>query len=392
MGNDHTGIGQTRQTETYVAGLQGQRPVIPADFKTLEESAAHTMTAEAYAYVAGGAGLEHTMDANRAAFDRWRIKPAMLKGAAKRDLSVDLLGRRLPSPLLLCPIGVQDLAHESGDLGSSQAAARIGAPMIFSNQASVSMEDCAAAMGDAPRWFQLYWGKSDDLAKSFIQRAENCGCEAIVITLDTTSLGWRPRDLNLGSLPFLHGMGMAQYTTDPVFRDMLSEPPEDNVLAAAMQFLQVFSEPALDWDTVKKALDWTDLPVLLKGIQDPADARIAVDEGFAGVICSNHGGRQVDGAIGSLDALPGIVDAVDGRGAVLFDSGVRTGADMFKALALGADAVCLGRPYVYGLALGGADGAEAVIKNILAELDLTMGLSGCGSIAEITQDRLKAGD
>lgn len=388
MSDDLTGIGQSRLTETFVAGFQGRRPTVPTDFATLEEAAGHTMTAEAFAYVAGGAGLERTMDANRAAFDRWRIRPAMLKGAAKRDLSVELFGRRLPSPLLLCPIGVQDLAHDSADLGSATAASRVGAPMIFSNQASVPMEACAEAMGDAPRWFQLYWGRSDALAQSFIRRAEACGCEAIVITLDTTMLGWRPRDLNLGSLPFLHGKGIAQYTSDPVFRAMLPASPEDNLLAAAMHFVQTYSEPALDWETVKQALEWTRLPVLLKGIQDPADAARAMDEGFAGLICSNHGGRQIDGAVGSLDALPGVVEAVDGRGKVLFDSGVRTGADVFKALALGADAVCLGRPYVYGLALDGADGAEAVIRNILAELDLTMGLSGCASVAEITRERL----
>jgi lactate 2-monooxygenase len=410
-------IGRNRQRAIYVAGVAGDTPPVPVNQTALEQAARVAMTPEAWAYVAGGAGRETTMDANRAAFDRWRIVPRVLRGVEQRNLSIELFGQRLPTPLLLCPIGVLEMAHPEADLAVGRAAAASQVPFILSSQASVSMEDVAAAMGAAPRWFQLYWSRSDALVASFVHRAEACGCSAIVLTLDTTMLGWRPRDLDLGSLPFLQGKGIAQYTSDPVFRRQLDEPldvaagprPPLNATsvrtafaqkahfpggllrnltsgaprAAVQRFLATYSRPSLQWEDLKTLRAMTDLPILLKGVLHPEDARKAIAAGMDGLIVSNHGGRQIDGCVATIEALPAIVDAVSGRVPVLFDSGVRGGSDVFKALALGATAVCLGRPYVYGLALAGERGVSDVIANVLAEFDLTMGLAGCTRIGEI---------
>ncbi|HWE43044.1 MAG TPA: alpha-hydroxy-acid oxidizing protein, partial [Gemmatimonadaceae bacterium] len=207
-------MGPERQRRIFLDGVAGRRPAIPVDAARLEDAARAVMSAEAFAYVAGGAGAERTMAANREAFERWRIVPRVLRDVSERDSSITLFGQRLPSPMLLAPIGVLEMAHRDADLAVARAAAAEGVPMIFSSQASVSMEQCAAAMGDAPRWFQLYWSRSDDLVRSFVRRAEGCGCSAIVLTLDTTLLGWRTRDLDLGYLPFLRGKGIAQYVTD----------------------------------------------------------------------------------------------------------------------------------------------------------------------------------
>jgi lactate 2-monooxygenase len=341
----------------------------------------------------------------------------MLRDVTTRDLSVEIFGRRLGSPLFLAPVGVLEMAHRDADLAVARAAAAEGVPFVFSSQASVSMEECARAMGDSPRWFQLYWSKSDDLVKSFVARAENCGCDAIVLTLDTMWLGWRTRDLDVGFLPFMHGRGIAQYASDPVFIALLNEalesPPAGkpavtlSTMAAAanmilkfpgslagklrtgaprkavQRFLATFSRPSLTWDSLSFLRDATKLPILLKGIQHPDDAREAIARGMNGIVVSNHGGRQVDGAVGSLDALPAIAEAVGKRVPILFDSGIRGGADIFKALALGADAVCIGRPYAYGLALDGEAGVRDVIRNMIAELDLTMALCGCASVTKL---------
>ncbi len=426
--SDHADIGRQRQRAIYVAGVGGQRPAVPVAQAELEKVAQAAMSPEAWAYIAGGAGRESTMDANRAALESWRIVPRVLRDVEKRDTSIELFGQRQPSPLLLCPIGVLDMAHRDADLAVAKAAAAMRVPYIFSNQASVPMETCAAAMGDAPRWFQLYWSRSNALVASFVRRAEACGCSAIVLTLDTTMLGWRPRDLDLGSLPFMQGQGIAQYTSDPVFRAELgrasspNEPRSDDgssrtirptlnwqtvatalaqkanfpggllknlsssdPRAAVQHFLTTYSRPSLQWDDLKFLRQHTKLPLLLKGVLHPDDARKAVERGIDGLIVSNHGGRQIDGEIASLDALPMVAEAVNGKVPVLFDSGVRGGADVFKALALGATAAGLGRPYVYGLAIAGQHGVEEVLGNILAEFDLTLGLAGCASVREITR-------
>ncbi|MBV8850982.1 MAG: alpha-hydroxy-acid oxidizing protein, partial [Methylobacteriaceae bacterium] len=271
---------------------------------------------------------------------------------------------------------------------TAKAAAAERVPMIFSNQASVPMETMAHAMGDAPRWFQLYWSKSDDLVASLVKRAEACGCDAIAVTLDTTLLGWRTRDLDYAYLPFIRGMGIAQYTSDPVFRSMLKKPPEEDMLGAAQLFMTIYSNPALTWDKLAFLREHTTKPILLKGINHPDDARKALDHSIDGIVVSNHGGRQVDGARAALDSLDEISQAVNGRMPILFDSGIRGGAGIFKALALGATAVCIGRPYVYGLALAGEAGVRAVIRNMMADLDLTMGTAGCASIKDINRDML----
>ena len=415
--SDQSDIGRKRQREIYVAGVGGRLPSVSVAQAKLEAAAQAAMSAEAWAYVAGGAGRESTMEANRAAFERWRIVPRVLHNVEKRDLTVTLFGRRLPSPLLLAPIGVLEMVHREADLAVARAAAALGVPFIFSNQASVPMETAAVAMGTVPRWFQLYWSRSDDLVASFLRRAEACGCDAIVLTLDTTMLGWRPRDLDLGSLPFLKGQGIVQYTSDPVFRAELEQPSategsarppvnfmtiaaalaqkanfpggilrnlgSDKPRAAVQRFVNTYSRPNLTWEDLKFLRRHTKLPVLLKGVLHPDDARQAVGLGLDGLIVSNHGGRQIDGAIAALDALPAIAEAVNGKIPVLFDSGVRGGADVFKALALGATAVCLGRPYVYGLAVAGETGVREVLSNVLAEFDLTLGLAGVALAASV---------
>jgi lactate 2-monooxygenase len=413
-------VGQQRQTEIYLAGVRGRRPTIPFDPAKLERLARQRMTPQAYAYVAGGAGAEGTMTANRAALDRWQIVPRVLRDVSDRDLSIELFGRRLPTPFLLAPVGVLELAHRDADLAVARAAAAEGVPMIFSNQASRPMEACAEAMGEAPHWFQLYWSTVDELVASFLRRAEACGCEAIVVTLDTKMLGWRSRDLDFAHLPFATGRGIAQYTSDPVFRSIVepaaverSGRPTPSAIRALVQatrsypgsfrenlrsgagvaavrkVMEVYSRPSLTWADFAWLRERTTLPILVKGILHPDDARLAIEHGLDGLVVSNHGGRQVDGAIGSLDALPGVVEAVGGRIPVLFDSGVRGGTDAFKALALGAKAVLLGRPYVHGLALDGEAGVREVIRNLVADFDLTMALSGYRSVSELGPQSLQ---
>lgn len=382
------GPGLSRQGEVYMAGLQGRRSATPFSMAALESAAEAKMSPEAWAYVAGGAGAEATMANNRSAFERYRIVPRMARDCSSRDLSINLFGKGLPTPFLTAPIGVLSMAHPEADLAVARAAAKFGAPMIISNQASYPLEQIADCCGSSPKWFQLYWGKSDELVASLVKRAETAGCEAIVVTLDTTILGWRARDLDLGHLPFLKGQGIAQYTSDPVFRRMLSETPEKNPLAAAALFTQIYSDPSLTWEKLKGLRRVTRLPIVLKGVQHPEDAALAAQHGFDGIVVSNHGGRQVDGAAGSLDMLPLCVDKAAGKIPVLFDSGVRSGADAFKALALGASAVCIGRPYAYGLAVEGQKGVEAVLANFIAELDLTLALSGSTRAAGLARGAL----
>jgi isopentenyl diphosphate isomerase/L-lactate dehydrogenase-like FMN-dependent dehydrogenase len=401
--------GPERQAAVYVGGVGGRRPRVPLDLARAQERARETMSAEAFAYIAGGAGHERTMRANRDGFDRWRIVPRMLRDVSQRDSSVELFGRRLESPLLTAPIGVLEMVHRQADAAVARAVAAEGVPMVFSNQASVPMEQCAAAMGDSPRWFQLYWSTSDDLVESLVGRAEACGCEAIVVTLDTTILGWRTRDLDLAYLPFLRGKGIAQYTSDPVFERLVSEAagapkssptpqprPTPSAIWTLLQilrkrtsrahvqrFIEIYSRPSLRWEDLAFLRERTKLPILLKGILHPDDARRAIESGMDGVIVSNHGGRQVDGAIATIEALPAVVEAVDGRVPVLMDSGIRGGADVFKAIALGARAVLIGRPYVYGLSIAGEAGVREVLQNLKADFDLTMGLAGCRTVSEI---------
>ena len=381
--------GMERQLAIYMAGARGEKPAHPVTYSALRERAREILPAEAFAYVAGGAGLEDTMRENRDAFRRWRIVPRHLRGVATRDLTVDLVGRSLPAPILLAPVGVQGILHPEGELAPARAAAALGLPVVLSTLSSRPLEAVAQAVGDGTRWFQLYWPRDPELAASFLARAESAGYAAVVVTLDLPLLAWRPRDIENAYLPFFVGEGLANYFSDPVFLRGLAASPADDPRPAIEKFGQVFAHPELTWDELGKLREMTRLPVLLKGILDPDDARRGLDAGVEGLIVSNHGGRQVDGAIAALDALPPIIEAVDGGAPVLLDSGVRCGADAFKALALGARAVLIGRPYAYALAVAGEEGVRDLLQNLIAELDLTMGLSGCRSIAEIVPETLR---
>lgn len=409
-----------RQKDIYIKGLSGHKPLIPTSFDKLRETAKARLSAEAFAYIDGGAGREDTISVNRQGFRKWQIVPRVLNDVSERDTSLNLFGQSLSSPFLLAPIGVLEMAHKSADRAVAQAAKNTATPMIFSNQASISMESCARIMEDSTHWFQLYWSQSDALVSSLVKRAESCGCTAIVVTLDTTMLGWRSRDLDLAYLPFLEGKGIAQYTSDPTFLRLLEEKDESSAstsrqinptslamvfrlawrfpgsflknlssgvpLKAIQKFISIYSRPSLTWEQLDFLRKQTSLPILLKGILHPDDALKAVNHGIDGIIVSNHGGRQVDGAISAIEALPGVVKAVNRKIPILMDSGIRGGADAFKAIALGASAVCIGRPYVYALALAGKDGVEELIKNYKADFELTMGLAGCKSLSDINEN------
>jgi lactate 2-monooxygenase len=376
------------QYEIYMAGMAGQKPGFPIAYRDLEAKAREVLPPEAYDYVAGGAGSEDTVRENGEAFRRWRIVPRMLRGAAERDLSTTILGTPMPAPVMLGPVGVQSIIHPDAEVATAQGASSLGVPIVLSTASSRTMEDVAEAMGDVPRWYQLYWPNDPELTESFVRRAEKAGFDAIVVTLDTTMLAWRPRDLQHAYLPFLLMEGVANYMNDPVLLSRLEKPPEEDVAAAVMQWGSVFPNPALNWNDLATLRELTSLPILLKGIVHPKDAQRAVDHGVNGIVVSNHGGRQVDGSIATLDALPGVVKAVPADFPVLLDSGVRTGADAFKALALGAKAVLLGRPYAWGLAVGGAEGVRHVLRSFLAELDLTVALAGYTRIGDIGPDAL----
>jgi lactate 2-monooxygenase len=375
------------QAEIFLRGMAGERPPQPVSMAELAAAAQRTMDARAVSYVFGGAGSEDTMRANEEAFRRWRLVPRMLRDVAERDLRTTVLRTELPAPLALAPVGTQTIVHADGELAVARAAAEVGTVMAVSTVSGGTLEEIAAA-SEGPKWFQLYWPRDRELAASLVKRAELAGYRAIMVTLDTFLPGWKPRDLQGAWQPFLDGIGIANYIADPVFRGLLEQPPEEDQQAAIGQFVFQFSNPSLGWSDLEYLRSCTDLPIALKGILHPDDARLAVEHGAQGVVVSNHGGRQVDGAIASLDALPAIVEAAGDELDVLLDSGVRSGADVVKALALGADAVLVGRPYIWGLALGGEAGVLAVLRGLLAELDLTLGLSGHTRPSELNADVL----
>ena len=430
--DDHRGYGRATQSEVYRAGLSGTRPAVPVDVDALERAARKAVSSEAFAYLRAAPAPRRPWrpTAPRSPVGRsGRACCATCRRATCRSNCSVAAG---PTPFVLSPIGVAEMAHADADVAVGRAAAALDVPYVLSNQASRPMEEVAAAMGSRSRWFQLYWSSSDDLNASFVRRAEAAGCEAIVVTLDTHLLGWRTRDLDAAYLPFTRGQGIAQYTSDPVFAELVRErvargggggtrpKVTPKLLASAFAiarsgahtrlvdggvrealrsplpraavetFLDVFSDPSLTWDSLAKLREWTSLPVLLKGILHPDDAARALDHGVDGLVVSNHGGRQIDRSVATLDALPEVVERVGGRVPVILDSGVRGGADAFTALALGATAVGIGRPYAYGLAVAGSRGVREVVRNHIAEFDLTMGLAGHRSVAEIGPDSLRA--
>jgi lactate 2-monooxygenase len=376
--------GTSVQNAIYISG-ESRWPVAAEEWETLAEE---KLDPGAFGYIAGGAGGETTMRANREAFERRRIKPRMLTGNTKRDLSVEVLGTHSPAPFLLAPVGVLSIAHPEGEMAVARAAASLGIPFCLSSAASSSIEDIAEVMGDAPRWFQLYWINDREVIASLLSRAKAAGFSAVVVTLDTPILGWRPRDLRRAYLPFIKGEGCAQFFSDPVFRAKLAKPPEEDLLTAAATMLATFPHLALTWDDLAWLRELTDLPMLVKGVLTGEDAKLALDAGVEGVIVSNHGGRQVDGAVAALDALVEVRDAVGPEPTVLMDGGIRHGADVVKAMALGADATLVGRPYAYGLAVGGQGGVEAVLQQLWAETDITMALAGLSSVRELDRSIL----
>ena len=378
--------GSQIQNEIYISG-ESPWPVSFADW---EARAQEVLEPGPFGYIAGGAGSEATMRANLEAFERRGLRPKMLTGNAVRDLSVEVLGVRSPVPFFLAPVGVLSIAHAEGELAVARAAAELGIPLVLSSAASHSIEEVGEALGDTPRWFQLYWVSDPDVAGSLVDRAAAAGYSAIVVTVDTLSLGWRPRDLEHAYLPFRQGEGIGQFTSDPVFLERLPVPPEEDVLVAAGPMLAMFPNLKLGWDDLAWLRDRTELPILVKGILRSDDAARAFELGVDGIVVSNHGGRQVDGSVAALDALVEVREQVGREPVVLMDSGIRGGADVVKAMALGADAVLVGRPYVYGLAVGGQEGVEAVLRHLAAETDLTLALSGGSSVRELDSSWIAA--
>lgn len=380
--------GNQVQFEVYRTMTQPDPDRLPVSYEDWEAKAREVLEDGPFYYVAGGAGGEETMKDNHHSFTRWKIVPRMLKNVEDRDLSIELFGKKYETPLLQAPIGVQSIIHEGGELASAKASAALNIPYIASSASTKTMEEIAGVMGDAPKWFQLYWNKDPEVTASFVRRAETAGYDAIVVTLDTPMMAWREKDLKNVYLPFLIGEGVGNYFTDPVFRSRLASPPEEDPTQAVMHWTKTFGNPGLTWEHLLFLREHTDLPILLKGVLHPDDAKQALEYGVDGIIVSNHGGRQVDGAVSSLDALPPIVEAVGKELPVLMDGGIRRGADVIKALSLGAEAVLVGRPCMYGLAVAGEQGVHEVLRNLLADTDITMALSGCSSVTELNRSIL----
>jgi lactate 2-monooxygenase len=383
---NYGGFGSERQLAIYAASADGQKPALPVAPERLEAEAVGILRPEVADYVSGGAGSEDTLRANRAEFERWHLVPRMLRDVHERDTRVDLFGNVLPAPVLLAPVGGLTTVRDQGELAVAHAAAVLGIPVVASTLTTATLEEIAVVSGEAPRWFQLYWGPDPELNLSLVARAEAAGYSAIVVTLDTRLLAWRERDLARGYLPFLAGAGIGNYLTDPVFRSRLERPPEEDPAAAVRRAVAQIGDPAFGWRELRFLADRVRVPLVVKGILHPADATEAMEAGANGLIVSNHGGRQVGGSLPALRALPGVVAEAGGRTPVLFDSGIRRGSDAIKAIALGARAVLLGRPYVWGLAIDGEAGVRAVVENLLADLDLTMAELGCAKVSELTRE------
>ncbi|GAA0485841.1 lactate 2-monooxygenase [Salinibacillus aidingensis] len=349
-------------------------------YKDLERHAQKKLSHEVFTYIQSGSGHEETLRANEEAFKKWKLVPEFLQDVSTRDLSISVLGQTYPSPFLLAPVGHLGAAHPEGELAVARAARGKQVPYVASTVSTYTLEEIADTLGDTPRWFQLYCSKDPELTVSFLRRAEKAGYSAIVITIDTPALGFREADLTNQFFPVREGYGSANYFQDPVFRNRLDVTPEQNRAAAIDELVNITFQPKLTWKDLAFLREQTHLPIILKGVLHPNDAKRAIDYGVDGVVVSNHGGRQLDGAIASLDALPKVAEAVNGRIPILFDSGIRRGPDVVKAMSLGADAVLIGRPYVYGLAYNGQAGVEEVLSHLLADIDTTLATAGKSSI------------
>jgi isopentenyl-diphosphate delta-isomerase len=383
------GFGNQRVREIYREGMyDDETPAYPVAYEDLREAAWENMDETGRAYVHGGSGTEETFERNRD-FSAYRIIPRMLRGVEDRSLSVELFGNTHEFPLMITPLGVQSLLHDEAESATARACADLDIPFTLSSLSSTPMEDVAETLGDTTKWFQFYWSSDRAVARSFLDRAEASGYDAIVLTVDAPTLGWRDRLLERGYYPFLEGEGVANYFSDPAFRESLEASPQADPKAAVDRFLEIFGDESLTWADLSFLQENTDLPIVLKGVLHPEDARLALQHGADAVQVSTHGGRQVDGSISAVEALPAVAEAVGDEVPVLFDSGVRRGSDAFKALGLGADTVMLGRPFAYGLAMAGQDGVEWVLENTLSELDLTMGLAGYDDVTDVGREALK---
>ncbi|WP_223701670.1 alpha-hydroxy-acid oxidizing protein [Sutcliffiella deserti] len=352
----------------------------------LENKARNALHPHPFSYVQSGSGDEETLQDNVKDFRKWKIRPRFLQDVSERNLSISLFGKTYKTPYFLAPVGNLGIVHPEADLAVARAADRLGIPMIASTVSTNSLEEIAAEVED--KWFQLYCSSDPEITVSFVKRAEQAGYGAIVLTVDMPALGWRATDFTNQYAPFKLGAASGNYFSDPVFRDKLTRFPESDFNAAISEQTKLLFAPSFTWENISLIRRVTKLPILLKGILHPADAEKAIQYGIDGVIVSNHGGRQLDGCLSSIVALPDIVNCVEGRIPVLFDSGIRKGADVVKALALGADGVLLGRPYVYGLAVNGEEGVKSVVENFIKDLDVTMATAGISSVSSLSRDLL----
>ncbi|MBC9719427.1 alpha-hydroxy-acid oxidizing protein [Streptomyces sp. TRM66268-LWL] len=374
------------QTEVF---RQGGSP-FPFTVGGLEREAKSALPEKYFDYIAGGAGCENTVAANRAAFTRWGLIYRVLRDGIPADPGCELFGARLSMPVLLAPAGVGELAHREAETAAARAAAEVGVAQVLSAVASSSLEQVAQAAPHGTRWFQFAWPDDEKLARSLIARTEAAGYGAIMVMGDCYAAGWRTRELSAGFFPFDHCYGLGNYLSDPRFWELIGQPmdvqgddiPDMSRVArsvaatAASTWNRVFAKPALTVTDIEQLRTWTRLPILVKGVCHPGEAAALIDAGVDGLVVSNHGGRQLDNCVAALDCLPGVVEAVGDRVPVLFDSGVRTGTDVLIALALGAKAVMIGRPWLYGLAIGGQAGVTHVLRCIHAELTSALTLTG----------------
>lgn len=362
--------------------LQDSFPIGTAQ---LEEAAKHILPEEVFGHVRSGASGEETLRKNTKAFEKYSIVPRFLNNVSSVDTSVRILGKEYAHPFMTAPIGHLKMVHEEPDFAIASVAASMNIPYIQSTVTARSIEEISRAVPNGPKWFQLYWSNNNAISYSMAERAEKAGYEAIVVTVDTVMLGWREDDMRHQYSPLKKGYGKANYVQDPAFQAGLRE--NQNEIDSIIENLH---HPTLNWDNITELLQRTKLPIFLKGILHPEDAKQAIQLGVDGLIVSNHGGRQMDGIIPSLEALQAIRQAVGPGFPLLFDSGIRRGSDIIKALALGADAILLGRPYVYALALQGEAGVQKLFANLAQEVSVSMALSGAKTIEEVKHLTLKA--